>query len=116
MGFSQARWASGDGVLEPTPFEIGRIGEGGVRVAEPEEELVEELGGLDSIIPKRLMRGELKLPGLSEPEVARHFNRLAQMNYGVDSGSYWLGSCTMKYTPKLVMKVADHPSIRNLHP
>ncbi|MEM0268045.1 MAG: aminomethyl-transferring glycine dehydrogenase subunit GcvPB [Candidatus Korarchaeum sp.] len=116
MGFSQARWFFEDGLLEPTPFEIGRIGEGGVRVAEPEEELIEAVGSLEEVIPKELIRKELKLPGLSEPEVARHFNRLAQMNYGVDSGSYWLGSCTMKYTPKLVMRVADHPSIRNLHP
>ncbi len=116
MGFSQARWFSGDGVLEPTPFEAGRLGEGGLIIAEPEEELVEIVGGIEEIIPRKLIRKELNIPGMSEPEVARHFNRLAQMNYGVDNGSYWLGSCTMKYTPKLVMRVAEHPSIRNLHP
>lgn len=116
MGFSQARWFRGDGVLEPTVFEIGRIGEGGTRVAEPEEELISLLGSLEELIPSELMRRELKLPGLSEPEVARHFSRLAQMNYGVDSGPYWLGSCTMKYTPKLVNRVAEHPSLRGMHP
>lgn len=116
MTFSQARWFWGDGVLEPTLFEIGRVGKGGSSVVEPEEELVKELGGLEEIVPEGLIRKEISIPGLSEPEVTRHFNRLAQMNYGVDSGSYWLGSCTMKYTPKVVMKIADHPSIRNLHP
>lgn len=116
MGFSQARWFFGDGVLEPTPFEIGRPGEGGTSIAEPEEEIVKAVGGLEKLIPRKLMREELMLPGLSESEVARHFSRLAQMNYGVDNGSYWLGSCTMKYTPKLVMRIAEHPSIRNLHP
>ncbi|RDD52986.1 MAG: aminotransferase class V-fold PLP-dependent enzyme, partial [Candidatus Korarchaeota archaeon NZ13-K] len=116
MSFSQARWFSGDGVLEPTPFELGVIGEGGVRIAEPEEEVMAAVGRLEDLIPEKLIRRELRIPGLSEPEVARHFNRLAQMNYGVDSGPYWLGSCTMKYTPKLVMRVADHPSLRDLHP
>jgi glycine dehydrogenase subunit 2 len=115
MSFSQARWIRGDDVLEPSLFEIGRA-EGGTVIAEPEEEIASLLGGIERIIPEDLIRKELRLPGLSEPEVARHFNHLAQMNYGVDSGPYWLGSCTMKYTPKLVMRVADHQALRDMHP
>ncbi len=116
MRYIQARWESEDGVLEPTVFELGRRGEGGVVIARPEEELVEEIGDLEDIIPRELVREEIGLPGLTEPEVARHFNHLAQMNFGVDSGPYWLGSCTMKYTPKSVMRLASHQGIRNLHP
>ena len=55
-----------------------------------------------SLIPPHLLREELQgLPELSEVEVVRHFTRLSQWNYGVDSGLYPLGSCTMKYNPKV---------------
>jgi glycine dehydrogenase subunit 2 len=60
----------------------------------------------DNPLPDDLTRDELTLPELSEPELARHYTRLSQMTYGVDSGPYPLGSCTMKYNPKFTEDVA----------
>ncbi len=114
--YRQARWQLADGVLEPTVFELGERGKGGVIVASAEDELRQELGDITELIPEDLIRDQVSIPGLTEPEVARHYNHLVQMNYGVDSGPYWLGSCTMKYTPKVVMRLEFHPSLRNLHP
>jgi glycine dehydrogenase subunit 2 len=56
------------------------------------------------------------LPGLSEPEVVRHFTRLSQKNYGIDSGIYPLGSCTMKHNPRLNERLARLPGLAGLHP
>src|SRR5262249_57251875 len=56
------------------------------------------------------------LPGLSEPQVIRHFTRLSQKNYAIDSGLYPLGSCTMKHNPRLNEKVARLPGFADLHP
>ncbi|MDK2372020.1 MAG: aminomethyl-transferring glycine dehydrogenase subunit GcvPB [Candidatus Korarchaeota archaeon] len=114
--YVQAKWQLSEGILEPTVFELGEIGKGGVVVARVEDELRREVGELEDLIPQDLQRGAIGLPGLTEPEVARHYSHLAQMNYGVDSGPYWLGSCTMKYTPKVAMKLESHPSLRNAHP
>ena len=60
----------------------------------------------DSPLPDDLTRDDLTLPSLSEPEVARHYTRLSQMNWSIDSGPYPLGSCTMKYNPKFTEDVA----------
>ena len=62
--------------------------------------------GAGSALPDELTRDSLELPSLSEPELARHYTRLSQMNWGVESGSYPLGSCTMKYNPKFTEEVA----------
>jgi len=68
-------------------------------------------------LPKAIKRNQLpKLPELSEVEVVRHFTRLSQMNYGVDSGFYPLGSCTMKYNPKINDVLAGISGISELHP
>ena len=56
------------------------------------------------------------LPGLSEPQVVRHFTRLSQKNYAIDSGLYLLGSCTMKHNPRLNEKMARLPGFADLHP
>ena len=56
------------------------------------------------------------LPEVSEPEVVRHYNNLSQMNFGVDTGFYPLGSCTMKYNPKINEEVAGLPGFATLHP
>ncbi|RJP22537.1 MAG: glycine dehydrogenase subunit 2 [Candidatus Abyssobacteria bacterium SURF_5] len=55
-------------------------------------------------------------PELSEPEIVRHYTRLSQWNFGVDSGMYPLGSCTMKYNPKLHEKLAAFRGFAELHP
>ncbi|WP_227353882.1 aminomethyl-transferring glycine dehydrogenase subunit GcvPB [Haladaptatus salinisoli] len=70
---------------------------------------------VDSSLPDELTRDSLELPDLSEPELARHYTRLSQMNYGIDSGPYPLGSCTMKYNPKFTEDVAALPSA-SVHP
>ena len=56
---------------------------------------------LEGVLPDWLARKELSIPNIKEFEVSRHYTRLSQMNFGVDTGIYPLGSCTMKYTPKL---------------
>jgi len=70
---------------------------------------------VESSLPNDLTRDELTLPALAEPEVARHYTRLSQMNFGIESGSIPLGSCTMKYNPTFTEDVAAHPGNR-VHP
>ncbi|ADD03984.1 glycine cleavage system protein P beta subunit [Natrialba magadii ATCC 43099] len=74
-----------------------------------------DIGAGDSPLPDDLTRDDLELPELSEPELARHYTRLSQMIYGIDSGPYPLGSCTMKYNPKFTEDVAALPSAA-VHP
>ncbi|WP_096395503.1 aminomethyl-transferring glycine dehydrogenase subunit GcvPB [Halorubrum trapanicum] len=69
----------------------------------------------DSPLPDDLTREELTLPNPSEPETARHYTRLSQMNWAIDSGPYPLGSCTMKYNPKFTEDVAADPNAA-IHP
>jgi glycine dehydrogenase subunit 2 len=56
------------------------------------------------------------LPEVSERDIVRHFTRLSQINYGIDTGFYPLGSCSMKYNPKLAEAVAGYPGFARLHP
>ncbi len=58
----------------------------------------------------------LNLPEVSEPDVVRHYTNLSQMNFGVDTGFYPLGSCTMKYNPKIDEEIASLPGFASLHP
>ena len=68
-------------------------------------------------VPAALARAEPpRLPELSEPEVLRHFTELSTRNFGVDTGFYPLGSCTMKYNPRVNERVAGLPGFRDLHP
>ncbi|QAU14286.1 glycine dehydrogenase subunit 2 [Halorubrum sp. BOL3-1] len=69
----------------------------------------------ESPLPDDLTREELTLPNPSEPEIARHYTRLSQMNWAIDSGPYPLGSCTMKYNPKFTEDVAADPNAA-VHP
>ena len=68
-------------------------------------------------VPDDLARKEApRLPEVSEPEVLRHFTRLSTRNFGIDSGFYPLGSCTMKYNPRVNERLANLPGFRDLHP
>ncbi len=68
-------------------------------------------------LPSGLKRAEAPaLPEVSELDVVRHYTNLSQMNFGVDSGFYPLGSCTMKYNPKINEEIAAHPGFASLHP
>lgn len=72
---------------------------------------------LDTLIPKHHQRQEpAELPEVSEIEVVRHFTQLSRKNHGVDVGFYPLGSCTMKYNPKINEDVAQLPGFARLHP
>ncbi|ESP89346.1 aminomethyl-transferring glycine dehydrogenase subunit GcvPB [Candidatus Halobonum tyrrellensis] len=71
--------------------------------------------GEGSALPDELTRDSLELPAPSEPELARHYTRLSQMNWSVDSGPYPLGSCTMKYNPTFTETVAADPNAA-VHP
>ena len=66
-------------------------------------------------IPEDLQRTDLNLPELSEVEVVRHYTNLSKSNFGVDNGPYPLGSCTMKYNPKVNEVAARIPEF-NIHP
>ena len=82
-----------------------------------EPQVKEAVGTADALLPKHMRRtGKIGLPELSEVEVNRHFLRLSEMNYGVDSGFYPLGSCTMKYNPKINEALASLPSLSMAHP
>jgi len=61
-------------------------------------------------------KGRVGLPGLSEPDVMRHYVRLSQKNYSIDAGLYPLGSCTMKHNPRLNEKMARLPGFADVHP
>ncbi len=67
-------------------------------------------------VPDTLVRKELNIPQVPENRVVRHFVRLSQMNYGVDSGFYPLGSCTMKYNPKYSEDISAWEKASDMHP
>ncbi|UCG45209.1 MAG: aminomethyl-transferring glycine dehydrogenase subunit GcvPB [Candidatus Bathyarchaeota archaeon] len=109
--FRQARWN------ERLIFELGWPGRRGYVVPKVEKEILEAVGGLKTLLPQELQRRTPpQLPELSEAEVVRHYIRLSEMNYGVDSGFYPLGSCTMKYNPKVDEVIAKSPHITMTHP
>ena len=73
--------------------------------------------GLTNLLPQELIRHDApRIPNLSEPEVVRHYTALSKLNYGVDDGLYPLGSCTMKYNPKVNEDVAVLPGFASIHP
>ena len=95
-------------IEEPLIFEQDSPGHCGVDLPEPAT-FCDRLGGLDR-------QGIIGLPGLSEPQVVRHFTRLSQKNYAIDTGLYPLGSCTMKHNPRLNEKLARLPGLADIHP
>jgi glycine dehydrogenase subunit 2 len=71
----------------------------------------------DMDLPAGMLRGGIAgVPEADEVTVVRHFTRLSQWNYGVDTGFYPLGSCTMKYNPKVNEEAARHPVLSTMHP
>ena len=98
-------------IAEPLLFEKSRKGRSGFAV--PEDQFAEAGTG----IPEELLRSELEaLPDVTEPDAVRHFVRLSQFNFGVDTGLYPLGSCTMKYNPKINEAMAALPGFTHVHP
>src|SRR5712691_1764428 len=95
-------------IEEALIFETGRPEVSGVDLDEPQD-FTPRLGALARTAP-------IGLPGLSEPETVRHYVRLSRTNYGIDSGIYPLGSCTMKHNPRLNEKLARLPGFADIHP
>jgi len=76
-----------------------------------------EAGRVEDAVPAGLLRGDIAgFPELGELEVLRHFTRLSQRNFAIESQFYPLGSCTMKYNPKLNEAVARYPGFAQIHP
>ncbi len=95
-------------MTEPLLCELSVPGRRGFRFPELDVE--------PSALPQDLVRESLPLPELAEVDVIRHFTRLSQLNHSVDTGFYPLGSCTMKYNPKINEEAARIPGFTFLHP
>jgi len=95
-------------MAEPTIYEISSPGRVGVRF--PKSDVP------DFDLPADLSRKQLPMPEVSELDVVRHFTRLSKLNYNIDAGYYPLGSCTMKYNPKINEVVARLPGFSKTHP
>lgn len=94
---------------EPLIFELSSPGRIGFSL--PEVDMDEA-----PALPANLLRERLDLPEVSEIDMTRHFVRLSQKNYSIDTGFYPLGSCTMKYNPKVHEDVAIMPGFAHIHP
>ena len=66
--------------------------------------------------PSEMLRRDLELPEVSESEIVRYFSQLSQFNFSIDHNFYPLGSCTMKYNPKLNDEMASIPGFTEIHP
>ena len=93
---------------EPTIFELSSPGRQGVRFPESDVPVFE--------IPEEILRKDLPLPELSELDVVRHYTHLSRLNYSIDYGFYPLGSCTMKYNPKVNERTARFLGFAFTHP
>ncbi|MSQ24451.1 MAG: glycine dehydrogenase subunit 2 [Chloroflexi bacterium] len=97
-------------MTEPLLRELSRPGRPTLAIGRPDVPAT----ALD--IPEALLRDNLPLPEVGELEVVRHFTRLSQLNFSIDTTFYPLGSCTMKYNPKVNDAMAALPGMRNIHP
>ena len=98
---------------QPLIFEQSRPGRSGIDLP-----AVDVPGGsLNEMIPQGLLREQApQLPEVSEGDIVRHYTALSRRNYGVDNGFYPLGSCTMKYNPKINEEVVKLPGFAKIHP
>jgi glycine dehydrogenase subunit 2 len=93
-------------------FELSKPG----RIGYSLPPVCEKCAGTDSIPASLRREVPPGLPQVSEVDVVRHYTNLSQMNFGVDTGFYPLGSCTMKYNPKINEEIASMPAFAALHP
>jgi glycine dehydrogenase subunit 2 len=103
---------------EPIIFEMGQRGQRGHLVPEVEDQIKAATGTATSLLPASMRRKQPpKLPELSESEVLTHYMHLSQMNFGYDSGIVaGVGTCTMKYSPKVNEQICRVPKFADLHP
>jgi glycine dehydrogenase subunit 2 len=95
-------------MTEPTIYELSSPGRIGVRFPAVDVPL--------SPLPGGLLRDNLAFPEIAEVDVVRHFTRLSRLNYCIDQGIYPLGSCTMKYNPRINEVTARIPGFASVHP
>ena len=97
-----------DHTASPVIFELGQRGRA--------NRYVDAGAPLTDFLPREVLREDLPLPDNSELDVVRHYTRLSQRTFGIDVGFYPLGSCTMKYNPRVNDAMASLPALRDLHP
>jgi len=95
-------------IVEPTIFDLSSPGRTGVTFPASDVPCTELL--------KSMLRADLPLPELAEVDVVRHYMHLSKFNYSVDGGYYPLGSCTMKYNPKIDEDTCRLPGFLFTHP
>ena len=93
-------------------FEISKPGRSAVDIQKSDVPAV----NIESAIAAKYLRSDLDLPEVAEIDLVRHYTNLSRRNFGVDLGFYPLGSCTMKYNPKVNENVAALPGFTGLHP
>lgn len=103
---------------EPIIMEMGHKGERGILVPEAEEEVKAAVGDAEAYIPVEMRRKELpKLPELSQPQILRHYEHLAQETLGMEENiAMGQGTCTMKNSPKVNEILARTPQMTEIHP
>ena len=100
-------------ILEPLPVEISHPGRRALDIQPADPKWPK----LDECIPASRRRAKPpRLPEMTELQVIRHFTRLSQLNYSIDTHFYPLGSCTMKYNPKVNDQIAGFPRLEKAHP
>ncbi len=95
-------------IIEPTLYELSAPGRQGVSLPDCDVPRAP--------LPETGLRADNGQPELSESQVVRHFLHLSQHNFGVDTGFYPLGSCTMKHNPKINEQLARLPGFGSIHP
>ncbi|MCJ7632503.1 aminomethyl-transferring glycine dehydrogenase subunit GcvPB, partial [Candidatus Bathyarchaeota archaeon] len=109
--YRQARWP------EPNLFELGAHGRMGASLPALDPIVASRIGDPRHLIPGKLLRNDqVEFPEVSEVEVVRHYTRLSEFNFCVDTGMYPLGSCTMKYNPKINDYLSSSNKVRMAHP
>lgn len=110
--FHQARWD------EPFIMELGTKGERGVYVPKVDEEIRKTVGGVENLLPEGLKRKKApKLPEISQMQILRHYLRLSQETIGTDINiDIGLGTCTMKYSPKIHEQFVRSEKFAEVHP
>ena len=94
--------------VEPLIYELGKPGRRAVRIPAPDVP--------ETALPASMRRESLDWPEVSEIDVVRHYTRVSQKNHAIDINIYPLGSCTMKYNPKINEAVARYPGFAGIHP
>ena len=110
--FHEARWD------EPIIMKLGNPGERGILVPKADEKVTKATGTVKTLLPKNLIRKKApKLPEMSQMQVLRHYMRLSQETIGTDFNiDIGLGTCTMKYSPKIHEQLVRSEKLSEVHP